>query len=458
MLPDDVLLSIFDFCADEREITKEEIEAWQSLVHVCRRWRTLVFGSPRRLNLRLVCTENTPVRNTLGVWPPLPLVVQSSLSEGVGDIVAILEHRDRVDRIYFSQADRSALETVLAAMLEPFPELTDLRMLSRDETLPVVPDSFLGRSAPRLQNIVLSGIPFPGLPRLLLSCTHLVTLILSNIPHSGYISPDAMVTALSALTSLESLFVGFISPQSCPALVIRRLLPSTRPILPALTWFSFNGVCQYLDNFVALIDAPRLDRFNITFFNDTVFDAPHFIQFIGRTPTLKPSENTHLVFGYHAARVSFSQTSGYGSLKVRILCKELDWQVSSLEQICTSCLPPLFAMENLDIYQNPYPSPQPDWQDNIENSLWLELLHPFSTVKNLHLSKEFVPRIAPALQELVGSRTTEVLPTLQNIFLENYSPSGPVHEGIGKFVAARQLSGHPITVSLWERSVAEVDD
>jgi hypothetical protein len=40
---------------------------------------------------------------------------------------------------------------------------------------------------------------------------------------------------------------------------------------------------------------------------------------------------------------------------------------------------------------------------------------------------------------------------LQNIFLEGLQPSGPVQEGIVKFVAARQLSGHPITVSLWER-------
>jgi hypothetical protein len=72
-------------------------------------------------------------------------------------------------------------------------------------------------------------------------------------------------------------------------------------------------------------------------------------------------------------------------------------------------------------------------------------------VKNLHLSKEIVPRIAPALQELVGNRTTEVLPTLQNIFLEEVEPAGRVQEDIGKFVAARQLSGHTIIVSHWEK-------
>jgi hypothetical protein len=345
------------------------------------------------------------------------------------------------------------LEKVLERMLEPFPELTYLRLESYYQPVPI-PDSFLGQSAPRLRHLVLDRIPFPSLPKLLLSATHLVRLHLFNIPHCGYISPEAVVTALSLLTSLESLWLEFQFPRAPPDLAIRPPLPLTHAVLPVLTRFLFTGVCKYLDNFVALIDTPGLNNFSITFYNDTVFDAPQLIQFISRTPTLKPSENAHFVFGCHRARVSFSRTSRYRSLKVRILCEELNSQVSSLEQVCNSCLPPLFATEDLYISQDPYPS----LRGNIENSLWLELLHPFSAVKNLHLSKEFVPRIAPALQELVGGRTTEVLPTLQNIFLENLRPSGPVHEGIGKFVTARKFSGHPITVSLWERSVTEVHD
>ena len=75
----------------------------------------------------------------------------------------------------------------------------------------------------------------------------------------------------------------------------------------------------------------------------------------------------------------------------------------------------------------------PRWQDDDENTLWLDLLLSFVTVKNLYLTDEFVPRIAPALQELVGGRTTEVLPTLENIF----QPWGPMHEGVERFVAAR---------------------
>ena len=56
-----------------------------------------------------------------------------------------------------------------------------------------------------------------------------------------------------------------------------------------------------------------------------------------------------------------------------------------------------------------------------------------------------------ALQELVASRVTEVLPNLQNVYLGGLQPSGAVQEGIGKFNAARQLTGHPIAVSRWDK-------
>ena len=390
------------------------------------------------------------MRDALDIWPPFPLVVDdiASSTEDMDNVFAALERWDRVDRIRLREVNRCSLEKVLAAMQEPFPELTFLQLSSNEEPVPIVPDSFLGRSAPRLRFLLLRDIPFPGLPKLLLSATNLVYLDLSNIPHSGYISPDMVVTALSTLISLDSLWLRFQSPRSHPDQASRRLPPLTRTVLPGLTFFGFKGVYEYLDDLVARIDAPQLDNLDITFFNDIVFEASQLIQFISRTSTLSAVENTHIVIGDDRGIVnSSSQTSRY---KVEILCRELDWQVSSLEQVCTSCLP-LLTTEDLYIQQDPYSSPQPDWRGNIENSLWLELLHPFSTVKNLHLSKEIVPRIAPALQELVGNRTTEVLPTLQNIFLEEVEPAGRVQEDIGKFVAARQLLGHTIIVSHWEK-------
>jgi hypothetical protein len=78
-----------------------------------------------------------------------------------------------------------------------------------------------------------------------------------------------------------------------------------------------------------------------------------------------------------------------------------------------------FHVEDLYIFEDL--ECQPGWFDSVENTLWLELLHPFATMKNVYLCKKSVPHIAPAMEELVGARTTEVLPTLENIFLEGAS-------------------------------------
>ena len=92
-----------------------------------------------------------------------------------------------------------------------------------------------------------------------------------------------------------------------------------------------------------------------------------------------------------------------------------------------------------------------DWKGDIEDVEWLDLLRPFTAAKNLYLSEEFVPRIAPAIQELTGERTTEVLPALQNLFLEGFQPSEPVQEGIARFISSRKLINRPVIISVWDR-------
>jgi hypothetical protein len=451
-LPDDVLIAIFDQYVnggDQHPIDKGE--AWQSLVHVCRRWRSIVFGSPRHLKLQLVCTETTRARDMLDVWPALPLAIWCDRLRGSDNIIAALERRERVCQIDLLNVQSSDLREYLEALQQPFSELTNLFLHCMGETVPVVPDSFLGGSAPRLESFDLTRIPFPGLPKLLLSATHLTTLHLCYIPHSGYISPEAMATALSTLTSLEDFTLKFESPRSCPDQASRRLPPSTRSILLALTYFQFKGVSEYLEDLVAGIDAPRLSRLHIALFNDTVFDTPQLIQFINFTPMPRALEKANISLRDYNTSLDFSsRTPSDGNINVETLCQGLDWQVSSLEQVCTSCLPPLSKLEDLYIYEAPYS--QQDWKVDIENGPWLQLLHPFTAVENLYLSKRVAPHIGPALQELAEGRTTDVLPALQNIFLEGLGSSGPVQEGIAKFVAARQVASRPIAVSSWANS------
>ena len=155
VLPDDILLGIFGSYVDMSQFEPyesvafyEDIEAWQSLVHVCQRWRNLVFESPRRLNLQLFCTPETPAKDTLDIWPALPLIVfgRVTLSSGTDNVMAALGESNRVCQVNLDLADWQ-LEEVLAAMQVPFPGLTDLRLFSGGETPPAIPNSFLSGSA-----------------------------------------------------------------------------------------------------------------------------------------------------------------------------------------------------------------------------------------------------------------------------------------------------------------------
>ena len=455
VLPDVALLEIFDFYVHE-----EWDDAWPTLVHVCRKWRFIVFGSPRRLDLRLYCRARTPVRENLDVWPPLPIYIWSldHKNWGTDNIIAALEHNDRVCGIDVRGIPSPQVGKILVAMQQSFPMLTKLDLQFEYATEPTVPASFLGGSAPRLQELFLKRIPFPGLPKILLSATQLVVLSLRKIPYSGYIPPEALVACLSALTRLNQLEIGFESPRCLPDQKTRRPPQRIRTFLPVLTNWWFKGVSEYLEDLLARIDAPLLNYFDIVFFHQLIFDTTHLTQFISRTPNFQEHIYTSVGFFTHYVSISLLWTSG-GWLTLRISSRQPDWQLSSLAQFCNSSVSRVLipAVERLHILNGH--SPQPQWQDDIENIQWLELLRPFAAVKVLHICEEFTARIAPVLQELVGERVTEVLPTLQNLFLEETLPSGPVQEAIEGFVAARRLASHPIAISLWERArEGEKDD
>jgi F-box-like len=434
VLPDEVLLEIFGHYVDELQNSKKEIEAWQVLVHVCRSWRRVVFGSSHRLDLQLVCTPATPAKDTLDAWPALPLLIQGTTSStsSVDNIFVALGHSTRIRGIELCGLSGRQLEKVLPEMRRPFPEMVHLLLHCEDETAPIIPDSFMGGCAPHLRYLELERIPFLGLPKLLLSATHLIEIHLSVIPHSGYISPEVMVTSLSMLASLETLSLQFQSPRSYPDREGQPPPPTTRSVLSTLTYFRFKGVSEYLEDFVARIDAPRLNGLDVTFFNQIDFDTPLLAQFISRTPTFKAPNEASVFF--HDSTVSItllSQTTCEGP-EIAISCRESDWQLSSLAQVCASSVALLSTVERLYIQSVPWPGP---WKNGIENTQWLEFLRSFTAVKILHIDGELTG-ITSTLQEL-GGRMTEVLPTLQNINISKMTYSTTVTRGASFNCASR---------------------
>ena len=295
-LPDDVLLDIFKFYVERRGLfDKKLLDSWHVLVHICQRWRCLVFASPRRLGLRLLCTNKRPA---LDIWPALPLFILTDFSPwgtcGVSNVVLALKQHDRICKIMIWNTPKSLLEEFVA-IERPFPVLTNLLLYhdddddDDDEDVPILPDLFLGGSAPRLRSLIIERIPFPALPKLLLSTIDLVTLYLTSVPDSGFISPNAMATALSTLKGLKALGLDFKASQSSTHRENRHPPASavTRTILPALTDFRLSSDGEYVEDFLSQIDTPVLDSAYITFRGQAESDTPLLHHFISRTEAFK---------------------------------------------------------------------------------------------------------------------------------------------------------------------------
>jgi hypothetical protein len=219
-------------------------------------------------------------------------------------------------------------------------------------------------------------------------------------------------------------------------------------ILPSLTHLYFRGVTEYLEDLVAQIDVPLLEDAFITFFNQLVFDISLFPKFLSRAEQYAVLDQADIVLYTRYISATLSSKSGTvdpTKLKLSISCSKLDWQLSSLAQVCHLTLSTMSNLDRLDIREDQ--NSPPDWQDDIENIQWLELFQPFTTVKDLHLSEEVASRVAPALQELAEEWVADVLPGLQNLFAVGLQSSEPI-QAIGRFTAARELSGYPVALHL----------
>ena len=335
-----------------------------------------------------------------------------------------------------------------------FPALTYLALdcfLIRKSSTPALPVWFLGGHAPRLQTLELNCISFPSLPKLLLSATGLVSLTLRSMPHSGYISPETMVTCLFSLTNLESLTIHFQSPSSCPDLKTRRPPPSIRHVLPALKLFRFIGVSEYLEDVVSQIDTPILDTFNVVFFNQVVFDIPHFSHFILRANNLKPYRRASVFFDSHAIFIDVHRTAFFEGLKLVVMCEPSDWQFSALDQMCNGQASPLMpiipGIECLDISVGRGDS---NGHIDVDGAQWLEFLRPFIAVESLNLWTRIVPFIMPVLAKGVQV-APDILPALRHLQLEGYSsfPESFLEDIVEPFIAARQALGNPVVLDVW---------
>jgi hypothetical protein len=362
--------------------------------------------------------------------------------KGGDGIIAALEHRDRMAGIRLLGLSGPQLEKCVSLIQRPFPVLRYLSFGCVTNNAPVLTDACLAASgsASRLQLLQLSGVPFPTLPKFLLSASELVHLDLKDITSAGYISPEAMATCLATLKRLRSLVIKFQSERSFPDLTSPLSPLPTRGVLPALSSFTIKGVSKYLEDLVARIDTPQLESFNPHHFcqpTDVILDISQLAQFIHRAQKLKLPSSAHVDFRGKAVAISLTSRKG-GHSALWFYCTWFERQLTLLAH----CFPLFSQIDTLQLASSSLKA-----HDAMP---WLDFLRPFNAVETLRVDDEEVQyAVAGALggdYELTSrppAETDDILPKLQAIVGHFESEVIDIME---PFLRKRSESGHPVEV------------
>ncbi|KAI0249048.1 hypothetical protein BJV78DRAFT_1156085 [Lactifluus subvellereus] len=400
---------------------------WYKLAQVCQRWRYLILASPSRLDLQLVCTYGTPVADMLAHSPPLPLTInyendgRETTVEDEEGILLALQHRDRVRRIRLI-LPASRLQNLVTAIDEQFPILERVWIGSQTEGDGVVlPRTF---QAPHLRRLGMWNVALPMRSPLLTTSVGLTALSLGDISPSFYFPPLYLLTRLSLLPQLESLTICFHSP--LPNLDVERHLldiPNTTHVtLPNLGWFRFRGVSAYLEGLLARIDAPVLSNLLIVFFNQLTFTVPRLLDFMHASENFSLSAvRLEFIGDGFVLRRDYREKPMFGPFYLKVLCRHLDWQVSSAGQILSALQPVLSSVEQLTLSHGEH-NQSLDWHNEVDHTQWRELLRPFSNVKTLHVQNELMEKLSRSLRsEGEQEQPLELPPNLEEL---GYSGGG----------------------------------
>lgn len=169
------------------------------------------------------------------------------------------------------------------------------RVLTRTINTPIIPDSFLGGSAPRLQLLNLLSFAYLALLKLLSSATGLVSLYLFS--ETSCISPQIMVDCLASLTRLEKLRIESLD-WSNEGRLRQHPPPLTRRtdsrLFPMLATLLFAGLAEYFDHLFTRIYAPRLEDINTEFHGPIIFDLSRIFLFTGLKETFEALDQAYM--------------------------------------------------------------------------------------------------------------------------------------------------------------------
>ena len=283
-------------------------------------------------------------------------------------------------------------------------------------------------------------------------------LQLHEIPNSGYLSPEEFANALSGTPQLRSLTLHLLSFPRRRSYLSLPPPPGQRIILAALTRLKYQGTSKYLDVFVARIEAPRLRDIEITLFSQPTMDALQLSQFIQRTEIHASPTGSRADVEISAHAISISFTKGLFSnflpellsqnlfprLRLQISCKQLDWQLSCMTQICDQISPFLFHVGDLRINT----AQLPDEQVDVDSEQWVDLLRSFKLGAGERfwvdgkLTADILCALGPA-----NEGNTAMFLSLRHVHVQMpIAMDGPSWNSVQSFITSRSITGRPVQV------------
>ena len=475
-LPDEILIEVFDFYRQGRfdpsrqwrqgyesnesyyyRCWSIELE-WFKLIHVCKRWRTVMFMSSSRLNLCFVLTPRNGGRMKTIMsrrFPPLPIAIDYNLphqypgERDIGRMLAAFKHPNRIRAITLVTGWTTIFDKLFKAAQCPFPALESLELRNSDKALKI-PTSFLGGSNHQeLRTLKLHRVSLSFIVQFLSAApalTHLSLVIDIGVGPQPAMSPIVCLRGMPCLRHLDLEINSFIDGMEQAA------RPTEKFSLPKLAYFRYSGYSAFLNALTAVLTVPCLREAHISLLDPTC-PFPHILRSIndieehfyayrvshdGKCFRLDLFTHSEYI-GRHSPRFTLRSNLPYVSI----------WQVSSMfpEKLIT--------VQDLSVGLDGI---EPEDQEvEVYCIPWRRFLLQFPRLNALHLEGVNCLRIASALHEDVGGllafsslEEIEIYPSSESHAYGDrrlqYTSASEQVAIFQPFVSARQQAGFPVKV------------
>ena len=191
--------------------------------------------------------------------------------------------------------------------------------------------------------------------------------------------------------------------------------PVTPTFLPALTDFGFLGASEYLEDLVAHIEGPQLDRIYVQYLDQLVdFRVPQLAKFIDRSvgPELTPFRCADARIDIGRVTFTLYRHANYLSwdplrAQTTFCCRPFDCDVSHVARVLSEFSATLSNILHLKLWAASRAGSQLEGTDSDE---WLHLLRRFSNMQTLYVCRTLAWDFAFASEDITAA--TEVLPSL----------------------------------------------